>query len=113
MYLIGYVSVFLLVSVPISYVISRIGFKHSLIASYVFYLPAFLVIRVFSLSNSLVIAVATFIGLGKAFHWIALHSEFAVDSEEDVRGSSSGKMVGLPLLARSAAPLIGGAVMAW
>lgn len=113
LYLIGFESVFLVVSIPVSYIISRIGFKHSLIASYAFYLPAFLLIRIFSLSNSLVVAVATLIGLGKAFHWIALHSEFAVDSHEDGRGSSSGKMLGLPRLARSIAPLIGGAVMAW
>lgn len=112
LYLIGYVSVFLVTSIPVSYIISRIGFKHSLIVSYLFYLPAFLMIRTFTLSGTLVMAVAGLIGLGKAFHWISLHSEFAVDSEADGRGSSSGKMLGLPRLARSMAPLIGGAVMA-
>lgn len=57
--------------------------------------------------------MAALIGLGKAFHWIALHSEFALDSQKDGRGSSSGKMLGLPRLARSIAPLIGGAIMSW
>lgn len=113
MYLIGFESVFLFVSIPVSFIISRIGFKHSLILSYGFYLPAFLLIRLFSLSDVLVAAVAVLIGVAKAFHWISLHSEFAVDSHEDGRGSSSGKMLGLPRLARSIAPLIGGVVMAW
>lgn len=113
LYLIGYSMIFLLVSVPVSYIISRIGFKHSLIASYIFYLPAFITLRVFTLSTKLIAGVSLLVGLAKAFHWISLHSEFAVDSDSDGRGGATGKMLGLPRLARSIAPLLGGAVLAW
>lgn len=113
LYIIGYSVVFALLSLPISYVIARIGFKHSLILSYLFYLPAFLAIRGFGLSVPLIASVAVLIGLGKTFHWVALHAEFAIDSNENTRGKASGRLLGLPKISKAAAPFIGGVIMAY
>lgn len=112
LYLMGYSAVFMMGAIPVSYVIARIGFKHSLVASFFFYLPAFMLLRSYSLSASLVAAVALLMGVGKALHWIALHAEFAVDSQSDSRGKASSRLLGLPRLSRAAAPFIGGVIMA-
>lgn len=112
LYLIGYSFVFLAISLPVSYIIARIGFKHSLVLSYAFFLPAFFSLYVFPVEKYLVAAVAVLMGFGKAFHWIALHAEFAVDSTEDSRGKAAGRLLGLPRIANIAAPFIGGIIMA-
>ena len=113
LYLIGYSGVFALLSLPVSYIIAKIGFKHSLIISYLFFVPAFLAIRGFDLTMYLIAAVAFLIGLGKAFHWVALHAEFAIDSTESTRGKASGRLLGLPKISKALAPFIGGVVMAY
>ncbi len=112
LYMLGYVAVFAVSSVPGAYIISRIGFKHSLVLSYLFYLPAFLALRSFSLGVEMVAGVALLVGLGKTFHWVALHAEFAVDSEEKHRERATGRLLGIPRLATAAAPVIGGFLMA-
>lgn len=115
---VGGVSLFFALSaVPVSYVIARIGFKHSLVASYVFYLPSLLVFQLVErgmmpLDFKLVMASGLLLALGKAFHWIALHSEFATDSSKDHRGKDSGRLLGLPRISKAIAPFAGGIIMA-
>ena len=108
---------FMITSIPVSYVIAKIGFKHALVLSFLFYLPAFISFQivergVMSLNLPIVTGVALLLGLGKAFHWIALHSEFATDSDEDGRDEDSGKLLGLPRISKAIAPLAGGVIMA-
>lgn len=103
---------FMVLAIPVSYIIANIGFKHSLVVSYVFYLPAFVGFQVFELTPALVTAAAVLIALGKAFHWIALHAEFATDSNHAERKKQTGRMMGLPRIARALAPVTGGTVMA-
>lgn len=112
-YLLIQSAAFLLVAFPISYIIARIGFKHSLVVSYFFYLPAILSLRIFELTPKVVLAAAGLMAMAKAFHWIALHAEFAVDSQSKNRGKQTGRMLGLPRVARALAPAIGGALMAY
>lgn len=104
--------VFMLASIPASYLISRIGFKHSLVLSYFFYIPAFVALQVFGLSLELVVFSALMLGIGKPLHWVALHAEFAVDSEKEERGKASGRLLGLPRISKAIAPFLGGLVMA-
>lgn len=111
-YIIASAGSFALLSIPASYVIARIGFKHSLILSYFFYFPAFLALRSFSLSPELIIFAAIAYGSGNVFHWVALHAEFAVDTEGKDRGDASGKIIGLPRVSQAIAPLAGGIIMA-
>lgn len=111
LYLAAMTSSYLVFSIPVSYIISRIGFKHSLVLSYLFYLPAFIGLRAVPLSTALIVGAGAFLGVGKAFHWISLNAEFAIDSEEDSRGKASGRLLGLPRLSRALAPFLGGVVM--
>ena len=108
---------FMLSAVPVSYIIARIGFKHSLVISFAFYLPAFVSFQVveqgmLGLNLPIVTGVALLLGMGKAFHWIALHSEFATDSNSESRDEDSGKLLGLPRISKAIAPLTGGLIMA-
>lgn len=64
------------------------------------------------LDFKLVMGSGFLLALGKAFHWIALHSEFAVDSSEEDRDSDSGKLLGLPRISKALAPFAGGLIMA-
>ena len=98
--------------IPASYIIANIGFKHSLILSYFFYMPAFISLRTFSLSPTLIVSAAIAYGFGNAFHWISLHAEFATDTDQEGRGEASGKLIGLPKVSQTIAPLAGGAIMA-
>ncbi len=102
---------FMLAAIPVSYFIANIGFKHSLVISYLFYLPSFIALQKMELSVPLVAVTALLLGIGKALHWIALHAEFAVDSEEDSRGKASGRLLGLPRISRAIAPFLGGVIM--
>ena len=102
---------FAAVSLPISYLIARLGFKHSLILSYAFYLPALLSLRVFDISTPLIVFAGLFYAVGQALHWISLHAEFATDTEGS-RDQASGRIVGLPKISQVIAPLLGGVIMA-
>ena len=107
----------MLTSIPVSYIIARIGFKHSLVVSYIFYLPALLAFQfvergMLPLDFNLIMVSGFLLALGKAFHWISLHSEFAVDSSQDDRDSDSGKLLGLPKISKALAPFAGGIIMA-
>lgn len=103
---------FAVFSIPSSYLISRIGFKHSMVASYAFYLPALIALRMYPVSVELVAFAAVTYGIGNCLHWIPLHAEFAVDTDGD-RGKESGKLIGLPRISGAIAPLAGGLIMAF
>ncbi len=97
---------------PVSRIVARIGFKHSLAASYLFLIPGIISIRTFELSIPLIIASSILFYLGRLFHNLSLNSEFAVDSEDENRSSDSGKMLSLPNISRIIAPLAGGLIFA-
>lgn len=112
MYLIVLASAFAISVVPLSFLISRIGFKHGLIASYAFYIPAFVLLRFYDITPTIAVSVAVVYAIAQALHWLSLNSEFAVDSSDGERSDESGKMIGLPRLAGAIAPLTGGVIMA-
>ncbi|PSH00866.1 MAG: hypothetical protein BRC30_01285, partial [Nanohaloarchaea archaeon SW_7_46_7] len=105
-------STFLLSVIPFSFLISKIGFKHGLIASYMFYIPAFGLLRLLELTPEVVVSIGFVYALGQGLHWLSLNSEFAVDSSDGERSDESGKMIGLPRLAGTIAPVTGGLIMA-
>ncbi|MFB6075821.1 MAG: MFS transporter [Candidatus Aenigmatarchaeota archaeon] len=105
------VLTFTIISVPISYIISKTGFKHSLILSYFFYLPAFILLKILEISIELLVTVAVLMAFGKALHWLSLHSEFAIDTEESTRDKAAGRLLGLPGLSKAVAPALGGIIM--
>jgi predicted MFS family arabinose efflux permease len=99
-------------SYPISKLISRFGFKHSLVASYFFLLPGLAVIRGLELSVAVIVVSSILYNIGRLIHNISMNSEFAVDSEEENRSDDSGKMLSLPSLSRILGPLLGGIIFA-
>ncbi len=99
-------------SYPVSRIVARIGFKHSLAASYIFLIPGLASIRYFDLSILLIIFSSLMYNLGRLFHNLSMNSEFAVDSEDENRSSDSGKMLSLPNISRIIAPLAGGLIFA-
>jgi predicted MFS family arabinose efflux permease len=112
MYLIVMASVFAISVIPLSFIISKIGFKHGLIGSYLFYIPAFMLLRFYELNPTIIFGVAVVYAIAQALHWLSLNSEFAVDSTDGERSDESGKMIGLPRLAGTIAPVTGGLIMA-
>lgn len=99
-------------SQPLSQIISKIGFKHSLVASYIFIVPGLLVIRYLELSIAVICVSSILYNIGRILHNISLNSEFAVDSLQKNRETDSGKMLSLPSISRIIAPFVGGAVFA-
>lgn len=55
-YILVATAAFAAACIPASYAIANIGFKHSLILSYFFYMPAFISLRTFSLSPTLIVS---------------------------------------------------------
>lgn len=106
----GILSVIL--SYPVSLIISRIGFKHALISSYLFLIPGLTVIRYFEVSILVIIASSILYNLGRLLHNIGMNSEFAVDSKRGERDDDAGKMLSLPSISRIVAPFLGGAIFA-
>lgn len=102
----------LTLSYPVSLLISRIGFKHALITSYIFLIPGLAVIKYFELSITVIIVSSLLYNLGRLLHNIGMNSEFAVDSEQDKRDDDAGKMLSLPSISRIIAPFLGGAIFA-
>lgn len=104
------------VSILFSYLISKVvaekGFKHGLAASYLFILPGLVMIQQLELSIATIVFSGIFYNIGRVTHNISINAEFAVDSNEDSRGSDSGKMLSLPSISRIVAPLLGGTVFA-
>lgn len=102
----------IVLSYPVSRVISRIGFKHGLLLSYFFLIPGIVAVRYLELSFLVIAASSIFYNVGRLFHNIGLNSEFAVDSDGDSRADDSGKMLSLPSISRVLAPLLGGLIFA-
>lgn len=102
----------IILSYPISRLISKIGFKHSLAASYLFLLPGIILIKILQLSYFVIIISSLLYSLGRLLHNISMNSEFAVDSKNKSRASDSGKMLSLPSISRIIAPVAGGVIFA-
>ncbi|WEL23792.1 hypothetical protein [Candidatus Nanohalovita haloferacivicina] len=101
----------IVLSLPVSHIIARIGFKHSLALSYIFLLPALLLIRSTPLTLTVIAGSSIIYGIGKTLHSVSIDSEFAVDSHSKKRDSESSKMLGLPNISRILAPVTGGVIL--
>lgn len=102
----------IVLSYPVSRIISRIGFKHGLALSYLFIIPGLVVIQELTLSLTVIVISSVLYNTGRVLHNICLNSEFAVDSDENSRGKDSSRMLSLPSISRVIAPILGGAVFA-
>ncbi|MFB6242378.1 MAG: MFS transporter [Candidatus Nanosalina sp.] len=107
------VATFMILALPIGYLISRIGVKYSFLFSSLLYVTVFFLLQTVSLNLAVIFTLAAAIGVAKAFHWIPVNAEFTVGSEEDNRGEKYGKLEGIPAVVTPFAPLAGAAVMSF
>jgi MFS family permease len=104
----GFTGVIL--SYPVARIVSRIGFKHGLAASYLFVVPGLVMIQKLELSLILIVFASIFYNTGRVLHNICLNSEFAEDSDKEQRGKDSGRMLSLPSISRILGPAVGGVI---
>ncbi|MDY6777406.1 MAG: hypothetical protein SVU32_01965, partial [Candidatus Nanohaloarchaea archaeon] len=102
----------ILLSYPLARGVARLGFRHSIAASYLLVIPGILLIRSLPLSLSLIVASSLLYNTGRVMHNVARNAEFATDSHRKSRNRESGQMLSIPNIARVIAPLLGGTVFA-
>jgi MFS family permease len=107
------VATFMVLALPIGYLISRIGANYSFLTSSLLYVIVFFLLQTLQLNLAIIFSLAAAIGVAKAFHWIPVNAEFTVGSEEDNRGEKYGKLEGIPAIVSPFAPLVGAAVMSY
>lgn len=82
------VATFMILSLPLGYVISRIGVKYSFLSSSLLYIAVFFLLQTIKLDLAVIFFLAAAIGVAKACHWIPVNAEFTVGSEKDNRGEN-------------------------
>lgn len=102
---------FFIVALPVGFIVSKIGVNRSFLLSSAIYILLFLSVRFFPATVTLAVFAGVLNGLGMAFHWIPLNSEFTVGSEKESRSKDYGKLEGIPSLISPLAPLLGAVIM--
>ncbi len=105
------VGTFTLAAVPVGRLLSWVGDRKGLMFSYLFFVPAFLMLELVSLSLPLVLAVGALIGIGNALFWIPINTGFTAGSSSESRSSEYGWLMGLAAFAGAIAPLVGGWIL--
>jgi predicted MFS family arabinose efflux permease len=114
-YLFLYLAVSGLVGVSISILaaklISKVDCRWGLALSYVFYIPSLLLLRYLQLDVFLIVLISALYVLGTIFHNISLNTEFTLDSHRKRISEEAGMLLGLPNIAMTIAPFLGGFIM--
>ncbi|MFB6147680.1 MAG: MFS transporter [Candidatus Nanohaloarchaea archaeon] len=105
-------AAFALIAVPVGKAVSRFGVNRSFLFSSLLYILLFASIHVFPVSIPLAVLAGVLNGMGMAFHWIPLNSEFTEGSESESRSRDYGKLEGIPSLVSPLAPLLGSLILA-
>ncbi len=107
------VGTFMLAAVPVGRLLSEVGDRRGLMFSYLFFVPAFLMLELVSLSLALVLSVGVLIGIGNALFWIPINTGFTAGSSSESRSSDYGWLMGLAAFAGAIAPLLGGLILSY
>ena len=102
-----------LASYPVMKIINRYGFRSGLSASYIFLLPAVLMIYQLNITFAVVSVVAVLYSIGVTFHTESRDLEFASGSEKETRDIQAAHLTALPNIGRLFGPAVGGLVSAW
>lgn len=97
-----------LVSYPVMKIINGYGFRSGLSASYIFLLPAVLLIYQLEINLILVPTVAVLYSIGVTFHTESKDLEFAEGSSKEDRDMQAAHLTSLPNIGRLLGPVIGG-----
>jgi len=108
MYLIGRALAGLIAAFPVMKIINRYGFRSGLYLSYIFLLPAILLIYFLNPTIYVALAVALLYSIGADFHAESRNIEFAEDSTRENRDMETAYLMALPNLGRLFGPIVGG-----
>ncbi len=98
----------LIVSYPVMKVINSYGFRSGLTSSYIFLVPAILLIYLIEINLVLVGIVGLLYSVGITFHTESKDLEFAEGTEKEGREIQTAHLNALPNIGRLVGPLVGG-----
>lgn len=112
----GYIMTTSVISIAATPYLSKLnrdhGLKHSLAASYILIIPAFLILQSLDPSYFLILSAGVLYSLGKTVHNLAMNIEFTEDTEEESREKDSSYLFSVTGLARGIGPAVGGFLLA-
>ncbi len=93
---------------PVMKIINRYSFRSGLYLSYVFLLPAILLIYFMSPNLAVTATVAFLYSIGSTFHSESMRLEFAEDSTREDREMETAELMSIPNIGRFLGPIVGG-----
>ena len=93
---------------PVIKIINSYGFRSGLYLSYIFLLPAILLIYFLNLSIPVILTVAVLYSTGTSFHTQSRNLEFAENSSRENRDMETAHLMSLPDIGRLLGPVVGG-----
>lgn len=97
-----------LFALPVMKMINRYGFRSGLYTSYLFLLPAILLIYFNSPTVEVVLTVSFLYSIGTSFHTQSMNLEFAESSSRENRDIETAHLMSLPNIGRLLGPVAGG-----
>lgn len=107
-YLIGMALTGSIAAFPVMKIINRYGFRSGLYLSYIFILPAILLIYFLNPSIYVTLTVAVLYSIGADFHAESRNIEFVEDSTRENRDMETAYLMALPNIGRLFGPFVGG-----
>jgi len=97
-----------LFALPVMKMINRYGFRSGLYTSYLFLLPAILLIYFNSPTVEVVLTVSFLYSIGTSFHTQSMNLEFAESSSRENRDIETAHLMSIPNIGRLLGPVAGG-----
>ncbi|MBU2639945.1 MAG: MFS transporter, partial [Nanoarchaeota archaeon] len=94
-----------------AWLVSKIGFKHTILTSKPIYILFFGLLYLLETNPKLFFIVPAVNGLADGLYWIAFHVDFSMFSQKNKRGSQVGRWYSFSLLAGLVGPMIGGIIL--
>ncbi|HTL39811.1 MAG TPA: MFS transporter [Methylomirabilota bacterium] len=92
---------------------SRIGYKHSILVSNIFYVLYWVLLYQIKFHPILFFIAPFFFSLQKSFFWPPYHADIALNAKDDQRGREVGLLFSLIQMVSVAGPLVGGFIAAF
>ncbi|RLJ01048.1 MAG: hypothetical protein DRP11_05090 [Candidatus Aenigmatarchaeota archaeon] len=103
----------LILSLPSSYLISRIGFKHSITLSTPLLILQLVLLNLLEVWDINIYLIAVISGIRNIIYWLALNSDFASNTHKKRRGRETSYLFGFDKAAGIFGPIIGAVVITY
>ncbi|PSH01205.1 MAG: hypothetical protein BRC26_04105, partial [Nanohaloarchaea archaeon QH_8_44_6] len=113
LYLIGKGLTGFIAAFPIMKMINKYGFRSGLYTSYLFLLPAILLIYFLNPGIYVTLTVAFLYSIGAALHVESMNLEFVEDSSREEREVEAAHLMSIPNIGRLLGPVVGGMASAF